>query len=78
MISYINQLKGKILKLLNNIIKYDYGILMIIYKSIYKYDEIMLNLMDQHQIKHFEVKKKKKKKDIKLNTDSKYYASAYG
>ena len=75
MISYINQLKGKILKLLNNIIKYDYGILMIIYKSIYKYDEIMLNLMDQHQIKHFEVKKKK---DIKLNTDSKYYASAYG
>ena len=37
----------------------------------------MLNLMDQHQIKHFEVKKKKKK-DIKLNTDSKYYASAYG
>lgn len=76
MISYINQLKGKILKLLNNIIKYDYGILMIIYKSIYKYDEIMLNLMDQHKIKHFEVKKKKK--DIKLNTDSKYYASAYG
>lgn len=60
MISYINQLKGKILKLLNNIIKYDYGILMIIYKSIYKYDEIMLNLMDQHKIKHFEVKKKKK------------------
>ena len=76
MISYINQLKGKILKLLNNIIKYDYGILMIIYKSIYKYDEIMLNMMDQHKIKHFEVKKKKK--DIKLNTDSKYYASAYG
>lgn len=75
MISYINQLKGKILKLLNNIIKYDYGILMIIYKSIYKYDEIMLNLMDQHKIKHFEVKKEK---DIKLNTDSKYYASAYG
>ena len=33
---------------------------MIIYKSIYKYDEIMLNLMDQHKIKHFEVKKKKK------------------
>lgn len=60
MISYINQLKGKILKLLNNIIKYDYGILMIIYKSIYKYDEIMLNLMDQHKIKHFEVKKKKR------------------
>ena len=60
MISYINQLKGKILKLLNNIIKYDYGILMIIYKSIYKYDEIMLNLMDQHKIKHFEVIKKKK------------------
>ena len=60
MISYINQLKGKFFKLLNNIIKYDYGILMIIYKSIYKYDEIMLNLMDQHKIKHFEVKKKKK------------------
>lgn len=65
MISYINQLKGKILKLLNNIIKYDYGILMIIYKSIYKYDEIMLNLMDQHKIKHFEVKKKKKRHQIK-------------
>lgn len=34
---------------------------MIIYKSIYKYDEIMLNLMDQHKIKHFEAKEKKTK-----------------